>query len=148
MIIPNKYQHADNKYTVTVCMPNGSSVNGLFRAHFNYPTISGETLTRLDENTLRFEFNSDEKGKVYYRLYEWNGEYNAQSNNPKDEDVLNVRVNGTNKTDLNSGINTIGIDLNGYTVTKKTNYGYYMQTLLIIVQDIQVIIKYHNMFHK
>ena len=120
MVIPQNYQHADNKYTVTVNMPDGTQVQGSFVAHFNYPTISGETLTRPSEDTLKFEFNSDEKGTVYYGLYEWNGEYNTNSNNPKADDVLNNKVDGTQKSELVAGKNALNINMSGYTVTNKT----------------------------
>lgn len=111
MVIPENYQHADNKYTATIKMPDGNYIQGTFVAHFNYPVINGETLTRPSENKLKFEFNSDERGTVYYGVYEWNGEYNSNSNNPKAVDVLNGNVEGTKQVELVAGANSLEVDL-------------------------------------
>ena len=120
IIVPDNYGHKDNKYTVKVNMPDGSVVEGSFRSHFNPPVISGDSIDRYLENKLKFSFNSDEYGTLYYGVYEWNNSvYAGDSTTPMADDVLSGKIKGT-KAKLNSGYNELDIDLSGYNLTNKS----------------------------
>ncbi|MGG7056918.1 hypothetical protein ACQPUZ_01340 [Clostridium tertium] len=120
IIVPDNYGHKDNKYTVSVNMPDGSVVNGSFRSHFNPPSITGDYIDHYSQNKIKFEFNSDEHGTLYYGVYESNNSVVVgDSTTPMAEDVLSGKVNST-KAVLNSGYNELDIDLSGYNLTNKS----------------------------
>lgn len=120
IIVPDNYGHKDNKYTVSINMPDGSIVEGSFRSHFNPPVISGENIDRYAKDKIKFEFNSDERGTLYYGIYEWNNSILAgDSTTPMAEDVLSGKIKST-KVSLNSNYNELDIDLSGYSLTKNS----------------------------
>lgn len=120
IIVPDNYGHKDNKYTVSINMPDGSIVEGSFRSHFNPPVISGENIDRYAKDKIKFEFNSDERGTLYYGIYEWNNSILAgDSTTPMAEDVLSGKIKIT-KVSLNSNYNELDIDLSGYSLTKNS----------------------------
>lgn len=120
IIVPDNYGHKDNKYTVSINMPNGTVATGSFRSHFNPPSITGENIDHYAQNNLKFEFNSDEHGILYYGVYEWNNSvYAGDSTTPMVEDVLSGKIAST-KVDLYSGYNELDIDLSGYKLTNKS----------------------------
>lgn len=120
IIVPDNYGHKDNKYTVSVNMPDGSVVSGSFRSHFNPPSITGDSIDHYSQNKIKFEFNSDEHGTLYYGVYESNNSVIVgDSTTPMAEDVLSGKVNST-KAVLNSGYNELDIDLSGYNLTNKS----------------------------
>ncbi len=98
IIVPDNYGHKDNKYTVSINMPDGSIVEGSFRSHFNPPVISGENIDRYAKDKIKFEFNSDERGTLYYGIYEWNNSILAgDSTTPMAEDVLSGKIKRKDK---------------------------------------------------
>ena len=120
IIVPDNYGHKDNKYTVSINMPDGSIVEGSFRSHFNPPVISGENIDRYANDKMKFEFNSDERGTLYYGIYEWNNSILAgDSTTPMAEDVLSGKIKST-KASLNANYNELDIDLSGYSLTKNS----------------------------
>nr|WP_317331804.1 hypothetical protein [uncultured Romboutsia sp.] len=120
IIVPDNYGHKDNKYTVSINMPDGSVVEGSFRSHFNPPVISGNNIDRYAKNKMKFKFNSDEHGKLYYGIYEWNNSVIAgDSTTPMSEDVLNGKIKST-EAKLSSGYNELDIDLSGYELTRNS----------------------------
>ncbi|VYU65839.1 hypothetical protein [Clostridium paraputrificum] len=120
IIVPDNYGHKDNKYTVKVNMPDGSVVEGSFRSHFNPPVIAGDSIDHYSKNKIKFSFNSDEYGTLYYGVYEWNNSvYAGESTTPMAEDVLSGKIKGT-EAKLNSGYNELDIDLSGYNLTNKS----------------------------
>ena len=69
---------------------------------------------------MKFKFNSDEHGVLYYGIYDWNQSVLAgESTTPMSEDVLNGKIK-SKKEKLNSGYNELDIDLSGYTLTNKS----------------------------
>ena len=120
IIVPDNYGHKDNKYTVSINMPDGSVVEGSFRSHFNPPVISGNNIDRYAKNKMKFKFNSDEHGKLYYGIYEWNNSVIAgDSTTPMSEDVFNGKIKST-EAKLSSGYNELDIDLSGYELTRNS----------------------------
>ena len=120
IIVPDNYGHKDNKYAVSINMPDGSVVEGSFRSHFNPPVTSGDNIDRYAKDKMKFEFNSDEYGTLYYGIYEWNNSVIAgDSTTPMAEDVLNGKITST-KANLSSGYNELDIDLSGYELTKNS----------------------------
>ena len=122
LIVPDNYGHKDNKYTVKIKISENEKIEGTFVSHFNPPVITGavDNVTRVDENTAEFTFNSDEPGVVYYGVYEWNGAiYANNSTTPFANDILTGAIESKQQT-LNAGSNTITIDLTGIKVTKNT----------------------------
>lgn len=120
IIVPDNYGHKDNKYTVSVNMPDGTIVEGSFKSHFNPPAITGDNIDHYSQNKIKFGFNSDEYGTLYYGVYEWNNSvFAGDSTTPMAEDVLNGIVAST-KVDLYSGYNELDIDLSGYKLTNKS----------------------------
>lgn len=120
IIVPDNYGHKDNKYTVSVNMPDGTVATGSFRSHFNPPVTSGAVIDHYAKDKMKFEFNSDEHGTLYYGIYEWNNSvFAGDSTTPMAEDVLSGKVKGT-KADLNAGYNELDIDLSGYELTKNS----------------------------
>ena len=120
IIVPDNYGHKDNKYTVTINMPDGSVVKGSFSSHFNPPVISGENIDRYAKDKMKFEFNSDEHGDLYYGIYESNNSVVAgDSTTPMAEDVLSGKIKST-KANLSSSYNELDIDLSGYKLTKNS----------------------------
>lgn len=120
IIVPDNYGHKDNKYTVSVNMPDGTVVEGSFKSHFNPPVITGDNVDHYSQNKIKFEFNSDEHGTLYYGVYEWNNSvFAGDSNTPLAEDVLSGKIAST-KVDLYSGYNELDIDLSGYELTNKS----------------------------
>lgn len=122
IIVPDNYGHGDNKYTVKIKLSDTEKIEGSFVSHFNPPVITGavDNVTRIDENTAEFKFNSDEPGIVYYGVYEWNGAiYDYNSTTPFANDVLTGAISSKSQV-LNAGPNSINIDLTGITVTKNT----------------------------
>lgn len=119
IIVPDNYGHKDNKYTVSVNMPDGTVVEGSFKSHFNPPVITGDNVDHYSQNKIKFEFNSDEHGTLYYGVYEWNNSvFAGDSNTPMAEDVLSGKLS-SKKADLYSGYNELNIDLSGYELTNK-----------------------------
>lgn len=101
-------------------MPDGSVVEGSFRSHFNPPVIAGDSIDHYSKNKIKFSFNSDEYGRLYYGVYEWNNSvYAGESTTPMAEDVLSGKIKGT-EAKLNSGYNELDIDLSGYNLTNKS----------------------------
>ena len=120
IIVPDNYGHKDNKYTVSINMPDGSVVEGSFRSHFNPPVISGNNIDRYAKNKMKFKFNSDEHGKLYYGIYEWNNSViSGDSTTPMSEDVFNGKIKST-EAKLSSGYNELDIDLSGYELTRNS----------------------------
>ncbi len=120
IIVPDNYGHKDNKYTVSVNMPDGTVATGAFRSHFNPPSITGDNIDHYAQKKLKFEFNSDEHGTLYYGVYEWNNSvYAGESTTPMAEDVLSGKLAST-KVDLYSGYNELDIDLSEYELTNKS----------------------------
>ncbi|XZM35132.1 hypothetical protein ACSXAY_16945 (plasmid) [Clostridium perfringens] len=120
IIVPDNYGHKDNKYTVSVNMPDGTIVEGSFRSHFAPPVINNESIERYAKNKMKFKFNSDEHGVLYYGIYDWNQSVlTGESTTPMAEDVLNGKIK-SQKENLNSGYNELDIDLSGYTLTNKS----------------------------
>ena len=120
IIVPDNYGHKDNKYTVSVNMPDGTIVEGSFRSHFDPPVTSGESIERYAKDKMKFKFNSDEHGVLYYGIYDWNQSvFEGDSNTPMAEDVLSGKIK-SQKAKLNSGYNELDIDLSGYTLTNKS----------------------------
>ncbi|MDU5111722.1 MAG: hypothetical protein E6248_14865 [Clostridium sp.] len=120
IIVPDNYGHKDNKYTVSVNMPDGTVVEGSFTSHFNPPAITGDNIDHYSQNKIKFGFNSDEHGTLYYGVYEWNNSvFAGDSTTPMAEDVLSGKVAST-KVDLYSGYNELDIDLSGYELTNKS----------------------------
>nr|AKF16675.1 hypothetical protein [Clostridium perfringens] len=120
IIVPNNYGHKDNKYTVSVNMPDGTIVDGSFRSHFDPPVTSGESVERYTRDKIKFKFNSDEHGVLYYGIYDWNQSVlEGDSNTPMADDVLSGKIK-SQKAKLNSGYNELDIDLSGYTLTNKS----------------------------
>lgn len=122
LIVPDNYGHKDNKYTVKIKISENEKIEGTFVSHFDPPVITGavDNVTRVDENTAEFKFNSDEPGVVYYGIYEWNGAiYANNSTTPFANDVLTGIIESKQQI-LNAGSNTITIDLTGIEVTKNT----------------------------
>ena len=69
---------------------------------------------------MKFEFNSDERGTLYYGIYEWNNSILAgDSTTPMAEDVLSGKIKST-KASLNANYNELDIDLSGYSLTKNS----------------------------
>lgn len=122
IIVPDNYGHGDNKYTVKIQVSDSEKIEGNFVSHFNPPVITGavDNVSRIDENTAEFNFNSDEAGTVYYGVYEWNGGiYDYNSTTPFATDVLTNAIESKQQK-LNAGLNTITIDLTGITTTRNT----------------------------
>lgn len=122
IIVPDNYGHKDNKYTVDVKISAEETIHGSFVSHFDPPTITGavDNVVRVDENTANFSFYSDEAGTVYYGIYDWNGGiYDYNSSTPFASDVLTGAISSKQQV-LNTGANTIMLDLSGVTVTKNT----------------------------
>lgn len=120
IIVPDNYGHKDNKYTVSVNMPDGTIVEGSFRSHFAPPVTSGERIERYAKDKMKFKFNSDEHGVLYYGIYDWNQSVlEDDSNTPIAEDVLSGKIK-SQKAKLNSGYNELEIDLSGYNLTNKS----------------------------
>ena len=120
IIVPDNYGHKDNKYTVSINMPDGSVVEGSFRSHFNPPVTSGDNIDHYAKDKIKFEFNSDEHGTLYYGIYEWNNSViSGDSTTPIAEDVLSGKIKST-KSKLSSGYNELDIDLSGYELTKNS----------------------------
>lgn len=118
--IPDNYGHLDNNYTVKINI-NGTTISKDFEVSFNPPSITGEKVGRVDENTASLSFYSDKPGTVYYGVYTWNGGiYDYNSTTPMAVDVITGAIPST-KTVLNSHTTqTINIDLTNIEVTKYT----------------------------
>ena len=117
IIVPDNYGHKDNKYTVSVNMPDGTVVTDSFRSHFNPPAITGEVLKYIAKDKLKLNFTSDEHGTLYYGIFESNNSAFADdSTTPMADDVLSGKIAST-KVNLASGYNTVDIDLSNYTLT-------------------------------
>ncbi|MDE5630174.1 MAG: hypothetical protein K2I70_01095 [Bacilli bacterium] len=122
IVVPDNYGHGDNKYKVKIKVSDDETIEGSFVSHFNPPVITGavDNVVRLDETTAQLTFNSDEDGKVYYGVYEWNGGiYDYNSTTPFASDVITGKIKGKEQK-LNAGSNTITVDLSNIEVTNNT----------------------------
>lgn len=123
IVIPDNYGHKDNEYTVRIKIDeNEKAIEKDFATHLNPPVITGavDNVKRVSETEAEFKFNSDEAGTVYYGLYEWNGGiYDYNSTTPFASDVLTGKIKSQKQT-LNTGSNTIHLDLSKSEVTKNT----------------------------
>ncbi len=120
--IPSNYGHKDNEYTVKIQVSENEVIEKDFVTHMNPPVITGavDGVVRNSLNSAQFTFNSDESGEVYYGIYEWNGGiYDYNSTTPFASDVITGKIK-SNKQRLNTGANTIDIDLSNVEVTKYT----------------------------
>lgn len=126
--VPDNYGHKDNKYTVEVNIGSKKIIKS-FVSHFDPPAITGEKITRIGKTSAKLSFNSDEPGKMYYGIYEWNrGIYVGDSTTPLVEDVLKAVSNGTleqaplkgKQQNLVAGPNEITVDLTGVEVKPTT----------------------------
>lgn len=126
--VPDNYGHKDNKYTVEVDIGN-KKITSSFVSHFDPPAITGDKITRTGENTAKLSFYSDESGKMYYGVYEWNkGIYVGDSTTPLAEDVLKAVANGNlgkeplkgKQANLLAGPNEITVDLTNIEVKQTT----------------------------
>lgn len=122
LVVPNNYGHKDNKYQIKIKISDEETIESSFVSHFDPPYILGavDNVIRPDENTASLEFSSDEEGTIYYGVYEWNGAiYDYNSTTPFATDVFNGSIESRQQK-LNSGINTITVNLSGITVTNNT----------------------------
>lgn len=126
--VPDNYGHKDNKYTVEVNV-GSKKISKSFVSHFAPPVITGEKITRTGKNEAKLTFNSDEPGKMYYGIFEWNrGIYVGDSTTPLAEDVLKAVANGTlakeplkgKEKALVAGPNDLIVDLSNIEITKTT----------------------------
>ncbi len=126
--VPDNYGHKDNKYTVEVNV-GSKKINKSFVSHFDPPAITGEKITRTGKNEAKLTFNSDEPGKMYYGVYEWNrGIYVGDSTTPLAENVLKAVANGTLAKEplkgkekvLVAGPNDLTVDLSNIEITRTT----------------------------
>ncbi len=122
IVIPNNYGHKDNSYSVKIKISETETIEKEFVTHLNPPVITGavDNVVRTSETTAEFKFNSDEPGKVYYGVYDWNGGiYDYNSTTPFASDVITGKIECKTQ-ELYAGANTINIDLNGIEVTNNT----------------------------
>lgn len=122
IIVPDNYGHKDNEYTVKIKVSDSETIEKDFATHFNPPVITGavDNVIRTSETSAEFKFNSDEAGKVYYGIYDWNGGiYDYNSTTPFASDVITGKIE-CKVQDLHAGSNSILLDLSNIEVTHNT----------------------------
>lgn len=112
IIIPENYGHKDNQYIAKITFSDGTIAKKSFQVEFNPPKITNFKVIRNGEKTFTLTFNSDKAGVIYYNTYNWNGEYNNESNTPKVSDIISGKV-PTIKKSMYAGNNEIEISFNG-----------------------------------